>query len=697
MQKLVVFKIGEGSFEQGFPVTLQIGEEGKPPVVEVRGRVPPDAKIPDLYYEWQSKYKGDRQITVDPSQTNNYSREEECKNAASALEKCLQEWFDQSSMQKLRAAVLTEVNKETDEARIVLQTQNVQLQKLPWHLWDLLESLPRAEIVLGSKYAPAPSRPLSNPVKILAILGNAEGIDIEEDKKALSQLRGASVTLLELPQRKELNEHLWNKPWDILFFAGHSSSWANADNTLQGAIQINDRESLSLDELRYALKEAVKNGLKLAIFNSCDGLGLLAKIADLGIPSAIAMREAVPDNVAQEFLRYFLTTFSQGKSLHQAVRIAREKLQGMETESPCASWLPVICQNPAAGTLTWPQPQHLPVKIGAGLLAGLAVASIAFIVPNSILLKCAQEQKTFTEFADCDKIPFGIWQYGGSTSWAAIRETAEQKIKAELPKFQITYKQDPLQPPSSGNGIKMLIEGRLAFAQSSTPVTNEAVVLANQRGFTLKQIPVAYDAIVAAVHPSFNIKGLTVEQLVGIYKGKYRNWREIGGPDLTIKPYATQGSGGPTIVKGYFLSGEYFGNNITFARTPSEAISKVGNPDNEIEKGGIYIASAKTLIGQCSLKTLKIAKDRNSEFVAAYEGELIPAAVCPKQRNQINREAIRTNQYPLVRQIYVVVRQDGSIETKAGEAYASLLLTEEGQQLIQDAGFMPMRFIEPQK
>jgi ABC-type phosphate transport system substrate-binding protein len=679
MQKLVVFKIGEGSFEQGFPVTLQIGEEGKPPVVEVRGRVPPDAKIPDLYYEWQSKYKGDRKITFAPTQTNNYSREEECKNAASALEKCLQEWFDQSSMQKLRAAVLTEVNKETDEVRIVLQTQNVQLQKLPWHLWDLLESLPRAEIVLGSKYAPAPSRPLSNPVKILAILGNAEGIDIEEDKKALSQLRGASVTLLELPQRKELNEHLWNKPWDILFFAGHSSSWANADNTLQGAIQINDRESLSLDELRYALKEAVKNGLKLAIFNSCDGLGLLAKIADLGIPSAIAMREPVPDKVAQEFLRYFLTAFSQGKSLHQAVRIAREKLQGMETESPCASWLPVICQNPAAGTLTWPQPQHLPVKIGAGLLATLAVASIAFI---------------FKPTHDEQKPPFGIWHYGGSTSWAAIRVTADQKIKAELAEFQITYKQDPLEPPSSGNGIKMLIQGRLAFAQSSRPITNDEVVLANQRGFTLKQIPVAYDAIVAAVHPSFNIKGLTVEQLVGIYRGKYRNWRELGGSDLTIKPYATQGSGAPTIVKGYFLNGEDFGNNISFVSTPSEAISLVGNPNNEVERGGIYIASAKTLIGQCSVKPLKIAKDRNSEFVAPYEGELIPAAACPKQRNQINRKAIRTNQYPLVRQIYVVVRQDGSIETKAGEAYASLLLTEEGQQLIQDAGFMPMRFIE---
>ncbi|HAZ47195.1 MAG TPA: hypothetical protein DDW76_18860 [Cyanobacteria bacterium UBA11369] len=686
MQKLIVFKIGKGSFKRGFPVTLQIGEEGKQPVVEVRGRFPPDSQIPDLYYQWQSKYKGDRQITVAPNQTNNYSSVEECQDAASKLEERLQEWFDQPPMQKLLASVLKKVNEE-DEARIVLQTQNVQLQKLPWHLWNLLEWFPKAEIVLGSEYAPPP-KPLSSPVKILAILGNTEGIDVEEDRKALSQLRGASATLLNQPKQEELDKHLSNKPWDILFFAGHSCS---------GKIQINDRESLSIKDLR-SLKDAVKNGLKLAIFNSCDGLGLLAHIADVGIPSAIAMREPVPDRVAQKFLQYFLTHFSQGKSLHQAVRKAREMLQGMETEFPCASWLPVICQNPAAGTLTWTKPQRLPVKIGAGLLATLAVASIVFIAPRSISIKPKSEQKPFAEFAEREKIPFGIWHYGGSTAWASIRGIADKKIKAEMPGFQITYKQDPLELPSSKNGIKMLIEGRLAFAQSSRPITNEEVAFANKRGVTIKQIAVAYDAVVAVVHPSLNVQGLTVEQLVGIYKGKYRNWREIGGPNLKIKPYENGlGGGAPTIVKRYFLSGEDFGNNISFFQTPSDAIRQVGNPKNEVERGGIYIASARTLIGQCSVKPLRIAKDRNSEFVAPYEGELIPASACLKQRNQLNREAIRTNQYPLVRQIYVVVRQDGSIETKAGEAYASLLLTQDGQRLIQDAGFVPMRLLEKQK
>lgn len=65
------------------------------------------------------------------------------------------------------------------------------------------------------------------------------------------------------------------------------------------------------------------------------------------------MREPVPDKVAQEFLKNFLTKFSSGSPLYLAVRESRERLHGIEDEYPCANWLPVICQNPAAVPPTW--------------------------------------------------------------------------------------------------------------------------------------------------------------------------------------------------------------------------------------------------------------------------------------------------------------------------------------------------------
>ncbi|HEY9830438.1 MAG TPA: CHASE2 domain-containing protein, partial [Stenomitos sp.] len=107
------------------------------------------------------------------------------------------------------------------------------------------------------------------------------------------------------------------------------------------------------DELRYGLKKALAQGLKIAIFNSCDGLGLARQLHDLQIPQTIVMREPVPDYVAQEFLKYFLTAFARGKSFYLAVREARERLQGLESDYPCASWLPMIYQNLAQVPPTW--------------------------------------------------------------------------------------------------------------------------------------------------------------------------------------------------------------------------------------------------------------------------------------------------------------------------------------------------------
>jgi branched-chain amino acid transport system substrate-binding protein len=354
MDKLVVFKIDKGNFDDGFPVTLEISQNNQLPYTDIRDWLPPAPEIPQLYEQWQGKYYGLEQVRrilkAPPSQITNVSSKNDCEEAAKALEDRIREWFQQPSLEKLRTYVQDEIERH-ESVRVIFQTENELLQKLPWHLWNLFERRQQAEFSLGGRFAP-PTPPLKTPVKILAILGGDENLNVREDLDILKKLPGTKVTLLEKPQRETLNERLCEHPWDILFFAGHSSS-SGGDKS--GVIQLNDADSLSLSQLRNALKKAIKNGLKLAIFNSCDGLGLARDLADLRIPQVIVMREPVPDRVAQKFLRYFLDDFSQGKSFYLAVRQAREMLQGMEGEFPCASWLPIICQNPAENALQWPQ------------------------------------------------------------------------------------------------------------------------------------------------------------------------------------------------------------------------------------------------------------------------------------------------------------------------------------------------------
>lgn len=356
--KLVVLKLGKGDFRQGFPVTLQVGTEGTLPFAEITGELSPALSVLEDYSRWQSAYRrsllASVRIKLPETQVTNFSMTEfikECNDSAESLRKSLNVWLNSESFRPVKERLLEKVTT-SETIRVILQTENLQLRRLPWHLWNFFERYPKAEFALSVPVYERVEKSISPEakVKVLAILGNSTGIDIQKDREILEQLPNAEVNFLVEPQRKELNHELWSQTWDILFFAGHSSSQTDGES---GQIYINQTDRLSINQLRLALGKAIGQSLKLAIFNSCDGLGIAASLANLQIPQIIVMREPVPDQVAQEFLKNFLIAFAGGESLYLSVREAREKLEGLEDEFPCATWLPVICQNPAEVPKTW--------------------------------------------------------------------------------------------------------------------------------------------------------------------------------------------------------------------------------------------------------------------------------------------------------------------------------------------------------
>jgi CHASE2 domain-containing sensor protein len=353
--KIATLEFNEGSFEQGFSVTLCLGDFAAPIHTKVTGKLPPNPALPLAYAQWRSHYLNllsnpqfnSRPICL-PKASN--SSPDDCQQAAQAVSQELNQWLRSPSFLSIWQTWLTKINP-TDDLDVLLQTDNPQLQKLPWHLWDLFLTYPKAELALSSaNYDTSPPvNPVVMPaVNILAILGNSEGIDTTTDRATLSSIAGTTVKYLTEPQRKDLTDELWQQPWRILFFAGHSASTVKT-----GQISVNPEESLSIEDLKYALRHAVAGGLQLAIFNSCDGLGLAQALSELQIPNLIVMRESVPDVVAQTFLTYFLKAFSQGCSLHQSIRQAREQLQSLENHYPCATWLPILYQTPSSRPLTW--------------------------------------------------------------------------------------------------------------------------------------------------------------------------------------------------------------------------------------------------------------------------------------------------------------------------------------------------------
>ena len=377
MTKLVILSFGEGDFTKGFSVSLRIMEEEGDLASEiaVTGRLPPATYIISQYQNWQTDYRNlgkNLRLGTIPIKSN-VNLKQASQESGVVLKKSLNNWLNSSSFQAIREKWLENLHpKQT--IRVLLQTNNTLLQRLPWHLWDLLERYPQAELAIASLvYDSIPSIQRKGQVRILAILGHSQDIDINRDRLFLSQLPDSEVCFLVEPALQDVSDRLWSEHWDILFFAGHSISEADT----RGRIYLNPTESMTVEQLKKGLTQAVSKGLQLAIFNSCDGLGLARNLAQLQIPYTIFMREPVPDMVAQQFLKYFLISFTQGKYFYLAVKEARERLEGLESQFPFATWLPVIWQHPAAIPPSWQKWTNYSKKFNKNNLARALFTSIA--------------------------------------------------------------------------------------------------------------------------------------------------------------------------------------------------------------------------------------------------------------------------------------------------------------------------------
>lgn len=389
MNKLVVFNLGNGNLEKGFEsVSVRLEESGTP-LIQRTVSLPAAPEIAELYRHWQALCltlyeRMNFRIKV-ASDIKNFS-EFEFSDLCQELANKITGWLNSESFHEVEQQLRTYL-KPSDKIQVIIETNDNILRRLPWHLWNFFNDYPLAEAALSaSEYKRAyksPKKISSTKVRILAILGNKEGIDIKKDQTFLEQLSAqAEIEFLVEPQPETLNDQLWKQGWDILFFAGHSSSKE------KGVLQLNQTDAIPLDKLRHALQKAISRGLRLAIFNSCDGLGLAEALASLHIPQVIVMREPVPDVVAKEFLRHFLAAFSSGQSLYTSVREAREELKRLDLKYPCASWLPVICQNPAEAPTTW-QELCAPAPMPGDSLPGMGDSP-----PGSASLSSRQKQKS---------------------------------------------------------------------------------------------------------------------------------------------------------------------------------------------------------------------------------------------------------------------------------------------------------------
>lgn len=239
---IATLKIREGDFTKGFLVTLLISREGLLPELEINAELPPAPKLPQLYNLWQASYLGlelSYRLEAKKAFVSNYSHVENCDRTSHQLLNSFNSWLDTNNFRPLKEKFLAKLNPDR-EIRILIQTENIRLKCLPWHLTNWFEPYVKAEIAVSSsnyEIETIATRNSRTQIRILAIIGNSKGINTEQDRYLLAQLPNSSITLLVEPTRQEVTEQLWHpEGWDILFFAGHSNSDSDKET---GCIHIN--------------------------------------------------------------------------------------------------------------------------------------------------------------------------------------------------------------------------------------------------------------------------------------------------------------------------------------------------------------------------------------------------------------------------------------------------------------------------
>lgn len=322
-------------------------------------------------------------------------------------------------------------------------------------------------------------------------------------------------------------------------------------------------------------------------------------------------------------------------------------------------------------------------------IVGLGVWSFRDVIASSIAPQQPQQTTSSIDtspspvekFSEVQNVPSGTFNYGGSTTWATIRGTVDLEIQKARPEFRLNYVQQDGVAPSTQSGIELLAQGKTAFSLASRLPSNEVLQTLASQGIQLKLIPVASSFDVVAVNPALPVSSMTIDQINAIRSGSINNWRQIGGPDLPIQQFDRD-------VNADMIEAQSTANsNLQTFTTPVELIREVAETP-----GSFAVVAAPLAVPQCTVKVLAIATASN-QTITPYKEPLIAPPQCFSQRNQVNLATLASGAYPneLKNTLYVVIKQNGQLEQQVGEAYANFLLSDEGQSLLEQAGYLKIR------
>jgi serine/threonine protein kinase len=291
-------------------------------------------------------------------------------------------------------------------------------------------------------------------------------------------------------------------------------------------------------------------------------------------------------------------------------------------------------------------------------------------LPETTIMKPISPQPK--NFPDVGTMPNKITTFGGSTTWTILSNLITVKIMQYSPGTQVQYIPYDKGFSSSERGIEMLIEDKIDFAISSKGILGDLQKKAQKKGVVLEQALVAKNSPVVVVNPMLDIPSLTKKQIDDIRNGKITNWNQVGSKkNININIYSK--------------SNLYFPNTkIEKVYSTTEGFQKIAS-----NLGGMDIVSAALAIEQCRVKILPLKKNKELIDISPWK----TPQDCDKNfkdNKKLDQEKLKKYDY-LTETLSVIIKKDGGEKQKVGETFANMILTNEGQGYVQEAGYLKIR------
>ncbi len=238
---------------------------------------------------------------------------------------------------------------------------------------------------------------------------------------------------------------------------------------------------------------------------------------------------------------------------------------------------------------------------------------------------------------------------------AALYPVFSGFVNAVYPEDSVIFDGENFAPESSLHytntlrAYKAVVDGEADIVVCAEP-SEAQLAYADEQGIELEFLPIGKEAFVFIVNNENPVSDLTVEQIRGIYSGKYTNWSQVGGDRTIIDPVQRiEGSGSQSVMVS-FMDGTPMKKNPFGFMGRAIGFSFRYYVSGIVDNGGVKMLSVN--------------------------------GVYPDKEN------ISSGKYPITVDFYAVYRKDNTNPNV--ELMLDWILSDDGQEIVEKSGYIPV-------